>query len=366
MGRRSWWFRINIIMAEFKINSITDRSGYCGPVISGVSTNNSTGCMIIPAGPTEFRGGRGRGIVCGGRDNPSPGLAEITIDMHEIATTGDAIDFGDLVDGNTGAKGNCGSATRAILAGGYDPSPGALVTTIQYVVMSSQGGAIDWGDIAIAKNGISAGSNGIRGVFQGGATPDYTSEMSSLDLQSLGNATNFGSHLEGAIRNAGCVQNGTRGLWGGGQGPTSNYFTIVSYEFATTGSGTKFGELLENPSNMAPVSSGIRGVLAGGATPDSAPLAINTIQYITISTEGNATDFGDLTAARRNISGNTNRIRGTIAGGTTASSGSGNNVNTIDFITIASTGNAQDFGDLTVVRRSADSGGSDTHGGLVR
>ena len=53
-------------MAEFKINSITDRSGYCGPVISGVSTNNSTGCMIIPAGPTEFRGGRGRGIVCGG------------------------------------------------------------------------------------------------------------------------------------------------------------------------------------------------------------------------------------------------------------------------------------------------------------
>ena len=233
-----------------------------------------------------------------------------------------------------------------------------------FVVDGNQG--VTDGDLAIAKNGLTPKSNSIRGVFQGGATPDYTSEMSSIDIQSLGNATNFGSHLEGAIRNAGCVQNGTRGLWGGGQGPTSNYFTIVSYEFATTGSGTKFGELLENPSNMAPVSSGIRGVLAGGATPDSAPLAINTIQYITISTEGNATDFGDLTAARRNISGNTNRIRGTIAGGTTASSGSGNNVNTIDFITIASTGNAQDFGDLTVVRRSADSGGSDTHGGLVR
>ena len=49
-------------MSQFKINSITDRSGYCGPVISGVSTNNSTGCMIIPAGPTSYRGNRGRGI----------------------------------------------------------------------------------------------------------------------------------------------------------------------------------------------------------------------------------------------------------------------------------------------------------------
>ena len=118
-------------MAEFKINSITDKSGYCGPVISGVSTNNSTGCMIIPAGPTEFRGGRGRGIVCGGRDNPSPAVAMVTIDMHEIATTGDAVDFGDMIQSNTGAKGGggCGSATRAIIAGGYNPSPGAVSYT---------------------------------------------------------------------------------------------------------------------------------------------------------------------------------------------------------------------------------------------
>ena len=42
-------------MSQFKINSITDRSGYSGPVISGVSTNNSTGCMIIPSGNTAKR-----------------------------------------------------------------------------------------------------------------------------------------------------------------------------------------------------------------------------------------------------------------------------------------------------------------------
>ena len=351
-------------MSQFKINSITDKSGTSGPVIAGVSTNNSTGCMIIPSGPTEMRGGRGRGIVCGGRNNPSPGAAELTIDMHEIATTGDAIDFGDLVDGNTGAKGGggCGSATRAIIAGGYDPSPGALVTTIQYVVMSSGGGANDWGDLSIAKNGLTPKSNSIRGIFQGGATPDYTSEMSSINIHSLGNDTNFGSHLEGAIRNAGCAQNGTRGLWGGGQGPTANYFTIVSYEFATTGSGTKFGELSQNTTSNTAVSSGIRGVWAGGNT----PAVLDIIEYVTITTEGDAIDFGDLTVARRNLAGCTNRIRGTFCGGHIGASGSGDNRNTIDFITIASTGNAQDFGDLSVIRRCSNAGGSDAHGGLIQ
>ena len=364
MGRFSWRPWINIIMSQFQINSITDKSGTSGPVIAGVSTNNSTGCMIIPAGPTEHRGGRGRGIVGGGRNNPSPAVAEVTIDMHEIATTGNAVDFGDLMGPNTGAKGGgcTGSATRAIFTGGFNPGPSALTTQIQYVVMSSGGGANDWGDLETAKNGITPASNNTRGILQGGATPDYTSEMSSINIQSLGNDSNFGSHLEGAIRNGAAAQNGTRGLWGGGQGPSANYFTIVSYVFATSGSGTKFGELSDDPNANAAVSSGIRGVWAGGA----APSVINTIEYVTIATEGNATDFGDLTTARRNLAGCTNRIRGTFAGGHTQGSGSGNNLNTIDFITIASTGDATDFGDLTVVRRCSNAGGSDAHGGLIQ
>ena len=42
-------------MSQFKINSITNKNGNYGPVISGVTTNNSTGCMIIPAGNTGRR-----------------------------------------------------------------------------------------------------------------------------------------------------------------------------------------------------------------------------------------------------------------------------------------------------------------------
>ena len=79
-------------MSDFKVNSITDRSGYCGPVIAGVSTNASSGCMIIPKGPTEFRGGRGRGVFGGGY-NPT---INNVLNFVEIATTGNATDFGDL------------------------------------------------------------------------------------------------------------------------------------------------------------------------------------------------------------------------------------------------------------------------------
>ena len=42
-------------MSQFQINSITDKLGTSGPVIAGVSTNNSTGCMIIPSGNTAKR-----------------------------------------------------------------------------------------------------------------------------------------------------------------------------------------------------------------------------------------------------------------------------------------------------------------------
>ena len=168
-------------MSEFKVNTITNRDGSHGPQVCGITTFGSSG-MQLPSGPTEFRGGRGRGIVGGGRNNPSPAVAELTIDMHEIATTGNAVDFGDLMGSNTGAKGGgFGSATRAILAGGYNPSPlSAVLTQIQYVVMSSQGGANDFGDSTTAKNGIPPASDNTRGILQGGATPDYTSEMSSI------------------------------------------------------------------------------------------------------------------------------------------------------------------------------------------
>ena len=75
----------------------------------------------------------------------------------------------------------------------------------------------------------------------------------------------------------------------------------------------------------------------------------NVMDYVTIGSTGNATDFGDLSVVRISTDGASSNTRGLFMGGYNASFGASQTyrTNTIDYITIASTGNATDFGDLT-------------------
>ena len=138
-----------------------------------------------------------------------------------------------------------------------------------------------------------------------------------------------------------------RGIFcGGGTSKIMDYISI-----ATLGNATDFGDLLVDIDIMAGVSSETRGVIGGGSPPT------NVMQYITISTLGNATDFGDLTVARNNLAGASNLTRGIFAGGDT-----GSDSNVIDYITISTLGNATDFGDLTRSNRAVTGLGNATRG----
>ena len=87
----------------------------------------------------------------------------------------------------------------------------------------------------------------------------------------------------------------------------------------------------------------------------------NVIQFVTISTTGNATDFGDLTDERGpDNSQICSHTRGLFVGGENPGPAA---CNIIDVITIATTGNAKDFGD-TRTTTSQSAGCSDSHGGL--
>ena len=85
-------------MSKFSVNNITSKQGQQGPVLAGVTTMSSTGSMRIPGGPTEQRGGRGRGIIAGG-GYPS---GTTGMDYIDIATTGNGVDWGDLITGDYG------------------------------------------------------------------------------------------------------------------------------------------------------------------------------------------------------------------------------------------------------------------------
>ena len=100
--------------------------------------------------------------------------------------------------------------------------------------------------------------------------------------------------------------------------------------------------------------------MAGGASPSK----INTIQFVTIATTGDSVNFGDLTSARSNLGGASSPTRGLFLGGAAP-----NAVNVIDFVEIATLGNATDFGDMDAegatngaIRPTGTS--SNGHGGL--
>ena len=343
-------------MSQFKINSITDKSGYCGPVIAGVSTNNSTGCMIIPAGPTEHRGGRGRAVFAGGM---TPSVVD-TMDKVEIATTGNAVDFGNMsaVALNHGGTGMCNS-TRGVIKFGTTPDTTTVSSTLEYVIISSSGGTNDFGDTTVAKRETNCLSNATRGLIFGGTITPETSVIEFITIATTGSANGFGSLLQ-AARGMGGVGNATRGLIGGGYNGSSFINTIEFVTIATTGDSQDFGDLSGARMNAAAVGSSTRAVFGGGYT--SSP-HINSLEYVEFATKGNVTDFGDFSVGGGERGATSNNTRGVFGGQHSGSSP--NRLNNIEYITIASVGNATDFGDLTSARSGAV-GLGDAHGGLAR
>ena len=351
-------------MSQFKINSITDRSGTSGPVIAGVSTNNSTGCMIIPAGPTEHRGGRGRGIFAGGQVSPgSPRVSNI--ELITIASAGDATDFGDLSEQkNRGAS--CASSTRGVFANGL-ADPGSSRNTIEFITISATGSAFDFGDISGGDHrrwGITGYSNNTRGLFAGGYTPVRSTAIDSITISTKGNANFFGE-LTMPRRDLTSLASPTRGVTAGGEFGGSNSQNLMDYvTISTFGNALDFGDLVNTiiiggtdyPSRhlAMPASSTTRGLIAGGY------YFTNAIDFITIATTGDSTDFGDLSQARAGGNGTSNSIRGVFGGGVSPTYR-----DTIDFVTISSAGNAADFGNLASARHYLFNGQcADAHGGL--
>ena len=133
---------------------------------------------------------------------------------------------------------------------------------------------------------------------------------------------------------------GYRGFFLGGiNGGASDIIDQIT--ISTLGDAQDFGNLTDQRFIGGGGASSTRAVCMGGGT----PTRLNIIDFFTMASLGNASDFGDTTTARAEGAGLSNSIRAIYAGGSGPSSPSGEN--TIDFITIASTGNAVDFGDET-------------------
>ena len=149
-----------------------------------------------------------------------------------------------------------------------------------------------------------------------------------------------------------------RGLFANNTTPnTSNVIEYIT--ISSLGNAQDFGDSSQIRHGMGAVASGTRGVFGGGYAP-SPTQEVNTIDYVTIASTGNAVNFGDLTAVRFGLSGCSSNTRGVFGAG--CSNAPGTFTNVIDFITIATLGNAQDFGDSTSAHRNDASCSSPTRG----
>ena len=177
-----------------------------------------------------------------------------------------------------------------------------------------------------------------RGFTAGGNVPGgKTNGIRSINFATLGTDNAFGDLQQSRGGPAGGA-NRTRGIVAGG-GTPSRVDTIDFFSMAVRFSGvsaTDFGNLTSGRSlDGGGLSSETRACFSGGTTPSN----VNTIDYVTIAQTGDAVDFGDLQAATSQSAGLSSPTRGIITAF---------NNNRIDFITIATLGNAKDFGDLTI------------------
>ena len=301
---------------------------------------------IDSTSPNEETGGtRGilyAGATSGGRDN--------VIQFITVASNGNSEDFGDATNGVFTA-GGCASRTRGVFHQSEN-----VFTELDFVTIASTGNATDFGDVT-SSNGGSMASNPTRGIdFIGGAVT-----IESITIASTGNSIDFGDKNYSASGTASCASP-TRAIVAGGYGgnPYPQYDTIEYVTISHAGNATDFGNLTFGHSNLAGCSNATRGLIAGGYTfPSPATTYYNTIEYITIASTGNATDFGDLTSTGTQPAGTSSPTRGVFSGRSDA----GGEEDVIDYVQIMSTGDAIDFGNLLAGRRNI-AGASNGHGGL--
>ena len=305
--------------------------------------------------------GRGRGFIIGGTD----GTYTTEIQSFQISTLGNTTHFGDIITAKV-SPGCASDGVRAIAAGGTTPSE--AVNEIDYFTMVSQGDGIDFGNLTQARYSLNGASSSTRGCFAGGWVPNNTNVIDYVEIQTLGDALDFGDLSEGGNHGNPAMQSPTRGIFCGGYGsfsPDVNspyaYNRMQLITIASKGNTSDFGDLTMGGARGGAGGNSVRGVYAGGIVDSQ----INRfIEFVTIASTGNATVFGELTVARRNSPEcNDNATRAVFCAGIADDGTAPAATNYMDYITIASEGNALDFGDL-LGKSKAHGAISDSHGGL--
>lgn len=288
------------------------------------------------------------GIIAGGQSSSFTFSITNTIQYVNIASASNSSDWGDLTIGRSGL-GSGSSSTRAVFAYGGDSSSNNL-NTIDYISLTSTGNAIDFGDMSNTRDSTVGISNSTYAVFADQYVIRY------VTIATTGNSSDWGSSQQLRASGGSCASP-TYGFFC----QASSFSNVIEYiTFSSTGNSATWGSLTTSSNDGAGCSSSTRGLIQLAYNSSYTPLT--QVDYFSLSSSGSASDFGDLTAARSGMKeGTSNSTKGIFAGG--YSDASGSRVKNIDVFTIATLGNATDFGDL-IANSTKHASTSNCHGGL--
>ena len=315
---------------------------------------------ILGDSPEQRTGGTRLLFMGGTHADGSPHLSN-KIEFVQVETTGNVTDFGDLL--NSKQEGAAlGGPLRAIYFGGDTQN-----TDIEFVTFSSQGNSTDFGDPTQASKSGMGCADRTRGVMVlGYQAPSGTSNVINyITMSTTGNALDFGDMSDSLYAGGGC-DSPTRGVFALGSTANSGYSNAIEYlTISTTGNSSDFGDITRSGVHCIAYSNAVRGVFHSGYQYPSSPNFMNVIDYVTLATLGNAIDFGDSLLGGFGCGGSSG-TRGVAGGGYSQNAPTGESggfTNIIDHVEIMTTGNAHDFGDLSERKRHVK-GDSNGHGGV--
>ena len=222
---------------------------------------------------------------------------------------------------------------------------------------------LDFGNLtSTGRRYTSSFSSSTRGFSAGGKDdPAVTNEIDYVEIGTLGDALDFGDLTVAALYWSG-ISSPTRGLTLVADDPASQVINMVT--MASTGNAVDFGTQSKTGGYQAAAANPVRGLWAGGysSAPRQSVGHSSSIEAITMASRGTTQYFGDLASITSQYGdGSSTSTRAVFTIGKIAA---GNNFrNNIEYVTIASSGTASDFGDATfpVAYRGVT---SDSHGGL--
>ena len=193
---------------------------------------------------------------------------------------------------------------------------------------------------------------GLRGFRVSGEDGGSTL-IETFNIATLGNSHDTGFDMSTQRGALGCSASRTRAVLCGGNAPgTPGSNDIQYFEMGSLSNTIDFGDLTYTAAEAGAHSNNVRLVVTGAPSANS-----NVINFLTVASTGSAQDFGDQANNLSSVTACGSPTRALFGGGSTPST-----VNIIEFVTIASTGNSVDFGDLTSARYSTSGGSNNTRG----